>query len=84
MSNFYFSLENDPKGGPLDDFFFILGLNLLKANFQKLKSSQVPACAELGPAQPQLVSSFLCVGGSLEISPLWYGMGVGVCCIFRK
>ena len=37
MSNFYFSLENDPKGGPLDDFFSILGLDLEKANFQKTK-----------------------------------------------
>ena len=28
MSNFYFSLENDPKGGPLDNFFpFFAGWN---------------------------------------------------------
>ena len=40
---FYFSLENDPKGGPLDDFFSILGLDSEKANFQNTKVKSNPS-----------------------------------------
>ena len=39
----FFSIEKDPKGGPFDDFFFILGLYLEKANFQKTKVKSNPS-----------------------------------------
>ena len=79
MSDFYFFLENDPKGGPWDNFFHIFGFLkpyyfaciylLITATSHNRLSIQLDNKEnfylelECGPAQPYLFSNVVWVVG---------------------